>query len=362
MKRLLPFLLLLLACQEEPPRPVVPLRWPIEDEITLFFCGDIMQHAPQITSAYNPATGDYEYLKTFQYIAPLWTGADFVIANLETTLSNKNFSGYPRFRSPWQLARDLKMAGVTTLVTANNHSCDQGHEGIKETLYYLDSLGIPHTGTFLDSTAYRKGHPLYLEKRGFKIALLNYTYGTNGLPIPQGTVVSLIDTNRIRQEIRQARADSATHLIAFMHWGYEYHSRPNKYQQTLAHWLHAQGVEIIIGAHPHVVQPIRYLTTGTDTTGILAYSIGNFISNQQNPGTQGGIALQLQISRHRNSRYRARYLNHYTIRHHENDKKRYYVLPEGLPDTLFPPAQTAAARAFFARTDTLLSPFPKMMP
>ena len=124
--------LLFTSCKEKKP-PVqtdYSLKLPHPSQtLTLLFCGDIIQHLPQIYSAHEPSEKDYKYQKCFKYIAPYWADADFVIANLETTLGNKDFSGYPRFCSPWQIARDLHQLGVTTFVTANNHSCDQLGKG-----------------------------------------------------------------------------------------------------------------------------------------------------------------------------------------------------------------------------------------
>lgn len=141
-----------------------------------------MQHEPQISGAWNAETADYDYLPCFQYITPYWQKADYVIANLETTLSDREYSGYPQFCAPWQLARDLKACGVDILTTNNNHSCDKGHRGIAKTIYYLDSLQFPHTGTFTDTTAWITRSPLYIRQGKFKIALISYTYGTNGIP------------------------------------------------------------------------------------------------------------------------------------------------------------------------------------
>ena len=131
------------------------------DSLSFFFFGDVMQHEPQISGAWNAETADYDYLPCFQYITPYWQKADYVIANLETTLSDRGYSGYPQFCAPWQLARDLKACGVDILTTNNNHSCDKGHRGIAKTIYYLDSLQFPHTGTFTDTTAWLTRSPLY---------------------------------------------------------------------------------------------------------------------------------------------------------------------------------------------------------
>ncbi len=351
--------LLFISCKEKktPTPSDYSLEFPQTPQtLTLLFCGDIIQHLPQIYSAHEPSEQDYKYRKCFRYIAPYWADADFVIANLETTLGNKDFTGYPRFCSPWQVVRDLHDLGVTTFVTANNHCCDGLGEGITNTIHYLDSLGIPHTGIFTDTLSYRKRHPLYLQKDGFKIALLNYTYGTNGLPIPKGFVVSLIDTTAIKKDIRQTRRDSATNVIAFMHWGYEYHNFPNKEQRALGKWLHEQGVDIVIGSHPHVVQPIEYYTLGKDTLGITVFSLGNFISNQSQQGTEGGICIRLTLTKpqHLPTRYQMEPIKFYMYRPYEAGRRRYYVVPERLVDSIIKDNRLPKSRNFFRKTDSIL--------
>ena len=138
---------LLLFC----PAWVWAQPWRAADTASGSFIGDVMQHEPQITGAWDEEAQDYDYMPCFRYISPYWQEADYVIGNLETTLSDKGFSGYPQFCAPWQLARDLRRAGVDILTTNNNHSCDKGGTGVRKTIYYLDSLQIPHTGTFADT-------------------------------------------------------------------------------------------------------------------------------------------------------------------------------------------------------------------
>lgn len=357
----LPYILFLLSysCKEEktPVQSDYALDYPSGPQtLTLFFCGDIIQHLPQIHSAYVPKEKDYNYLECFKYVAPYWTDADFVIANLETTLANKDFSGYPRFCSPWQIARDLHRMGVTTFVTANNHSCDRLAKGITNTVHYLDSLGIPHTGVFTDTISYKKRHPLYLQKERFKIALFNYTYGTNGLPVPKNFVVPHIDTAAIKRDIRQARQDSASNIIAFMHWGYEYHTYPSKEQEELGKWLHDQGVDIVIGSHPHVVQPIEYVISDNDTLGVTVYSLGNFISNQSYQGTDGGLCIRLTLTKPKNLplRYAMEPLKFYTYRPYEEGRLRYYVVPESLADSVVKDYHLIKSKRFFMKTNSIL--------
>lgn len=327
-----------------------------DHSVTLLFYGDIIQHLPQVYGAYNSEENDYKYLQCFKHIAPYWVDANFVIANLETTLSDTSFSGYPKFRSPWQITRDLHQMGVTTFVMANNHCCDQSAQGLRSTMYYLDSLGISYTGIFKDSLHYQKRHPLYLRKNSFKIALLNYTYGTNDLPVPKGFIVSLTDTILIKQDIQKTKRDSATHVIAFMHWGDEYVTRPNAQQKRLATWLHTQGVDIVIGSHPHVVQPTEYTIINQDTVGITAYSLGNFISNQTFLGTDGGMGLRLTLTRDtsRITHYHMEHLKFYIYRPFEEGQRRYYVIPEHLANCIVNNRDSICCKRFFQITDSIL--------
>ncbi len=324
------------------------------DSITLFFVGDVMQHTPQIEGARDTA-GGYDYTSCFQYIRPYWTQADYVFANLETTLSDRHFSGYPHFCAPWQLARDLKACGVDFLTTNNNHSCDKGAEGIKKTLYFLDSLGIPHTGTFTDTTSWLKETPQYLRHGQFKIALLSYTYGTNGIPVTDGQVVSPIDTFTMKRQISKARLDSATNIIVFVHWGIEYANQQNTGQEKLAAFLHEQGADMVIGSHPHVVQPLEYTLRGQDTCGITVYSLGNFISNQRKRHTNGGIGVRLHLRRQNGKmHYKMSYLSCYVFRTLKNGSLRYYTIPEPDAPSLLGERDSLFYTRFFQDTDALL--------
>lgn len=288
----------------------------VQLELTLVFSGDVMQHLPQVTAALQ-SDGAYDYQACFQYIKPFWEQADFAIVNLETTLSeNGPYSGYPRFASPKALAAALKAAGVDVTVLANNHCCDLGLRGIRTTVRTVDSLGLLYAGVYVDSVSARK--PLIMSKNSYRVALLNATYGTNGLPIPKGAVVHLIDTVRMAEEIRAARRDSATHIVLFVHWGEEYRRQPNGEQWRLAAWCRRQGVDAIIGSHPHVAQPI-------DTSERVVWSLGNFVSNQRNRYEDGGLSVRVTLSF--SERPRVESLPHWVWMPTEGGRKRYYVVP-----------------------------------
>lgn len=285
-------------------------------ELTLVFSGDVMQHLPQVAAA-RREDGSYDYASCFRYIRPFWESADFAVVNLETTLSeNGPYSGYPRFASPKALATALKEAGVDVTVLANNHCCDRGLRGIRTTVRTVDSLGLLYAGVYADSVS--GGKPLIVKKYGYRVALLNATYGTNGLPVPKGTVVHFLDTARMVQEIRAARRDSVTHIVLFAHWGEEYGRLPNGEQRRLAAWCRRQGVDAVIGSHPHVAQPV-------DTAERVVWSLGNFVSNQRNRYRDGGLNVRVRLSFSRPPVIES--LPHWVWMPTEGGRKRYYVVP-----------------------------------
>ncbi|MBN2164876.1 MAG: CapA family protein [Marinilabiliaceae bacterium] len=262
--------------------------------LSLLFLGDIMGHDSQIAAAYNPNNKTYNYSSSFQYVAPIISSADITFANLEVTLDCKPFKGYPSFSSPKELAINMKECGIDVTVTANNHSCDRGRKGIDRTIAILDSLDFYRTGTFIDSADKNNNHPLLIEKKGFRIALLNYTYGTNGIPVPKGRIVNLIEKKQIEIDILKAKNLNPDIVIAFMHWGLEYQTSPNKSQIELADILHKKGVQLVIGSHPHVLQPMEYDTIQNQAT---IYSLGNFISAQRTAPRDGAAMVKIELTK-----------------------------------------------------------------
>ncbi len=258
--------------------------------LELSFVGDIMQHGPQIKSAYNPVDDNYDYLPCFRTISPSFREADIVFANLELTLAGKPFSGYPTFSAPDELAFALKKSGVDVLVTANNHSLDRRKKGLERTIDMLDSLKMPHTGTFKNRAERNNNYPLIIEKKGIRIALLNYTYGTNGIPVTEPNVVNLIDHEEIKTDLRKAKASDPDLIIVFTHWGWEYNRLPNKEQKALAKLCKEYGADLVIGSHPHVLQPID-----RQEDFLVVYSLGNFVSNQRDRYKNGGMVFSTKI-------------------------------------------------------------------
>jgi poly-gamma-glutamate capsule biosynthesis protein CapA/YwtB (metallophosphatase superfamily) len=280
---------------------LLPLSNHAQGPIKILFVGDVMGHGPQLESA-KQSNGGYDFTPWFAEVAPAIQSADMAIANLEVTLPGKPpYTGYPQFRSPDNLAESLREAGFDMLVTSNNHSCDGGLNGITHTLDALDFLGLQHTGTFRDKAERSALYPLIAYQNGYKIAFVNATYGTNGIPTPAPSIVNLIDTVEIARDLSRAREHKPDLIIAVMHWGLEYQLTENAEQRAIAKMLLRHGADVVIGAHPHVVQPVKYETVtrldGTIHTGLVAYSLGNFISNQVQPNTDGGLMITLTFDK-----------------------------------------------------------------
>lgn len=266
--------------------------------VSLLFIGDIMGHDTQIWSAEDRQTRTYNYDDVFEHIKPVISGADIAIANLEVTLAGPPYKGYPQFSSPAALAAACRNAGIDCLVTANNHSADRGGKGIRATIFRLDSLGIPHTGTFTDPVTREKQQPLIIERNGISVALLNYTYGTNGLPVPSPLVVNMLDRDRVAEDISRAKEMNPDIVVLFLHWGTEYDTIPFPQQKETAEYFLSKGAGLVIGSHPHVIQKMVWYDDGSSFPGkAVVYSLGNFVSNQRKPGTDGGAMARIVLEK-----------------------------------------------------------------
>lgn len=290
-----------------------------------------MQHLPQIESAWNDSLKIYQYDSCFKYVRKFISSADIAIANLEVTLAGKPYTGYPQFSAPDELAAALIYAGVDIVGTANNHSCDRGKNGIERTIRVLDSMGLKHTGTFTDSLSRRRLYPMIIRKNGFKLALLNYTYGTNGIEVPKPNIVNLIDTALIKKDLNSAKDSLTDKIIIFIHWGDEYKRYPNQYQTGIAEFCFRNGADIIIGMHPHVVQCIekKLFPDSNGREVFIAYSLGNYISNQRDRFKDGGIIVSLDLVK-RNGKVsieNAGYSLSWVYLTYENNRKKYYIIP-----------------------------------
>ncbi len=334
---------------------------PYDRQLTILFAGDIMQHGPQIIAAWDDSTGTYNYDPCFQYIAPIVGSKDIAIANLEVTLAGKPFTGYPQFSAPDELAVAARNAGFDVLATANNHSCDRGDAGVLRTIKVLDSIGIRRTGTFADSADYRSRHPLIITQNDITVALLNYTYGTNGLPFNYPAMVNTIDEQRLIDDLAYSRGLNPDFILVFLHWGNEYELLPSSIQQKLAALCRENGADAVIGSHPHVVQPMEYYTAvdSTQRNHLLVYSLGNYVSNQRDRYRDGGAMVSFTLLKTWNRKtivnpeYHLTWVNTPVV----NGKKIYNILPASLPDTTAP-----AMKTFINDTRERLNQWPNAIP
>ncbi len=264
--------------------------------VTLVFAGDIMGHSPQFNAAYNPATKTYHYEACFEQVRHYIGNADFAIANLEVTLAGPPYEGYPRFSSPDALADGLKYAGYDVLLTANNHIVDRGKKGLERTLDILRNRKFLFAGSYYNQAQRDSVYPLLMEKNGLRIALLNCTYSTNGIAVTAPNIVNRIDTFQIKKDILKAQERDADIIIMAIHWGAEYALQASENQRKLARWMAQNGIGLIIGSHPHVVQDAETIITADGREVPVYYSVGNSISNQRKPHTDGGIMVKAVIN------------------------------------------------------------------
>jgi poly-gamma-glutamate capsule biosynthesis protein CapA/YwtB (metallophosphatase superfamily) len=342
------------------PAQSQPATAPVE-KLSMLFIGDIMGHDEQIWSAENRETHTFNYDDVFRHIKPILSEPDIAIANFEVTLGGPPYMGYPQFSSPPALAAACKNAGIDYMVTANNHAADRGKSGIAGTINRLDSLGIPHTGTFLNSASRDSLYPLMIKRNGFSIALLNYTYGTNGINVPEPVIVNILDKNVITADIKKAKAKNPDITILFLHWGTEYDTVPSKMQTDLAEYFFSLGVDLIIGSHPHVLQKMVWVkNVSGDKDEIVVYSMGNFVSNQRKPKTDGGAIVRIEFTRSGNALKitDAGYYLTWVYTPIEKYRKKFFILPcsqfENNPDFFSKPAEYTQMKNFILDARSLL--------
>lgn len=298
-------------------------------QVDLLFAGDIMQHEAQLKMA-RQSNGEYSFSYCFRHIKEFVRSADISVANLETTIGKSGYSGYPSFCAPDSFLHAVKDAGFKVLLFANNHCMDKGKRGALHTLDMLDSLQIAHCGVYRNAKEREERYPLIVEEKGVRVAILNYTYSTNGREIPSPMVVNLIDKETIARDIQSAREKRADAIIACMHWGDEYVSLPPQRVKELGDWLIEQGVDHIIGNHPHVVQPLEIRESSTTPDrNVVAYSTGNLVSNMSLRRTDGGMMIAMKLMKILNyTRPRdVRYLLTWIVPKSEDGKRDFTIYP-----------------------------------
>lgn len=326
--------------------------------LRLVFAGNIMQHISQITSA--EVDNGYDYTSCFRYIKSQIEYADIVVGTFETTLAGPPYTGYPRFGCPDDFLRDCKTAGFNVMLTASNHTCDRGKRGVVRTIKMMDSLKIGHLGSYVDIASRNETYPYILEKNGFRLVFLNYTYGTNNISVKAPNVVNLIDIVQIEKDIEIAQSNNPDCIIAFMHWGEEYNLMPNCEQKELAGWLFEKGVTHVIGSHPHVVQPMEIRTDQIGDKHVLVYSLGNFISNQSLPNTYGGMLVHLELEKNNTSKLKdCHYSLFFVTRPEMSGHKTHRVYNINTPESILNSAEIELRNSFLNTARPLFAKYNK---
>jgi len=304
---------------------------------TLCFVGDLMCHSTQFN--YARVEGDsFDFTGVFSEVKKYLSESDLTVGNLETVIAgNKtNYSGYPYFNAPDDYVSALKNAGFNLLITANNHALDQGWDGVKRTIEVINENKIHRTGTFIsqeDSDSIR-----IFQINTIKIVIIAYSENTNGLPIPDGKdyIINLIDEEVIRKDIDKVRAKNVDIVLVHLHYGPEYNREPSDDQKGIVQKIIDMGADIIIGGHPHVIQPTAFFKTNHTKidSGFVAYSMGNFISNQRWRYSDAGLLLNIQISKNifTDSVYieQVNYLPTWVFKGETNKGREYIILPSSI--------------------------------
>lgn len=280
--------------------PARPLRQ-LPDTATILVMGDVMMHRDQISNAARP-DGTYDFSTYLANIKPMIEKADLSIANMEFTLAGRPYTGYPCFSAPDGYEDYVASCGVDVFLTANNHILDKGKNGLERTLSRysdLESSGIvKHTGVSVSEVDDRMRFPLMVAVKGVRVALVNFTYGTNIKGDSDFPKVHLTDKKEIEAAVRRARRAGADFVIALPHWGTEYVLSHSSSQEALADWLAGIGCDAVIGAHPHVVQDCGLVSAFSDGSlkeVPVVYSLGNIVSNMSATNTQVGMIASLRI-------------------------------------------------------------------
>ena len=257
--------------------------------------GDILLHEQVYKDA---ATGSgYDFSPMFKPVSELLSSPDLTIANQESIAagSELGLSSYPTFNSPYEISDTLKDVGIDLVTLANNHSLDKGEKGILRAIDYYNKIGMPYVG--INKNEEDRKRDRIISVNGISIGFLSYTYGTNGIQIPDGKdyLVNYLDDELIKKDIKELRP-KVDLLLINAHWGLEYKRKPSNEQRRLADLMAEAGADIIIGHHPHVLQPIEWIEKNTHRT-LVVYSLGNFISGQTNDYKDIGGMVTVRVNK-----------------------------------------------------------------
>lgn len=354
---------------------------------TIGVMGDLLLHPP-VQEGSRTGTDTYDFSPMFKHIKPYIEELDYGVINFEGTLSTKawGYSGYPLFKYPENVIDSTLAAGFDLMLTANNHIGDGSKKGFQNTLNLFETKGADYTGSRKDKEG---GTFLVRDLNGIKVGMANWTYGAiaangrvsvNGIPVTNTDemLVNVFDYGKlpafykkVKTDIEAMKAEGAEVIVYYMHWGNEYKIQENSYQNKMAQELCNLGVDVIVGGHPHVIQPIEQLTSadGKRQT-VCIYSLGNAVSNQQKSRmdlktghTEDGALFRFTLTKRgeepayvSGTSYIPTWVNVKT----SGGKRRYEIIPldmeKGWKDILFTKAENDAAAKSYARSKAILEP------
>lgn len=311
--------------------------------------GDVMVHSAQLEAQSN-SDGTYSFDNNFRYIKDIISDSDISIANLETTINpNRPCSGYPSFNAPKELLHTLKDTGFDIISTVNNHSLDTGYSGLLSTVNEIENIGLEVVGT--KSKVENKNYSIKSVK-DINIGIASFSYGEiiknqkylNSIKAGNANdLMNVIDVNSvqksfdiIKKEIDLMKSEGAEFIIIMLHWGEEYVQTPTKYQTELAQLLANEGVDLILGSHPHVVQPIEYVKSeNSDKECLVVYSMGNIISNQREEEmgfkeSENGIIPVIDLEKTKDGQVKivsAKYIPTWVDKYNKAGKNYYEIIP-----------------------------------
>lgn len=266
------------------------------ETISLVATGDILMHNTVIAAGKEGYIYNYDQL--FAPIKHLIEEGDYASINLESALAGPatGYTGYPLFNSPDSIAASLKNNGFDLVVTASNHTLDRGLQGAFRTIDVLRRAGLDTTGTF--KTMEEKQHYLIKDIRGIKVGYLAYSYGTNGIPVPEDEpyFYNYLDRDQIITDIKALRPKVDV-LALILHWGVEYSPYPTEQQRKLAEEFFQSGADVILGSHPHVIQPMEIMKINGQDKFVI-YSMGNSMGNQKGEERNSGVIINLRFTKY----------------------------------------------------------------
>lgn len=304
MKKVLTVILCLLLCgcsatqkkqENTNEKPEQQIETRSDADVSFLAVGDDLIHNAVYDDPYCKTNQGWDYSGIYEHTKDMIQAADIANINQETILGGRDMglSNYPSFNSPHEFADALAEVGFDWVSQATNHCLDMGEDGIRSDLDYWDKYKEQVITTGINRSVEERNRARIIEKNGMKIGLLNYTYGTNGYVVPDGKdyLVNYINKDQMQKDINQLKENNVDVIVASMHWGTEYNFDITDEQKDLAQFLSDAGVRVIIGSHPHVIEPVEYITSKDGKKTLVYYSLGNFISAQDvNHSMLGGMA------------------------------------------------------------------------